>query len=143
MRRADLIVGLGLLVFAGLYFSQSFSIVRGFASDRLGPAFFPRLLALALAVMAVALLVRAASGRSDPEPPPRMKMGVFIAVLVLATAYVFLLPRVGFLFATPVLLGAVIWLLGLREWPGLIATAAGVTLALYVVFVRMLHVLLP
>jgi hypothetical protein len=49
VRRADLFIGLGLLAFAGAYYWASFDIAMGFASDRLGPTFFPRLLAAALA----------------------------------------------------------------------------------------------
>lgn len=143
MRRADLLIGLGLLVFAGVYFEQSFAIRRGFAADRLGPAFFPRLLALTLAVLAVILVVRAVTGRSDPSRPPAIRLGIFASVLVLLVAYVLLLPRLGFVLATPPLLGAVIWLLGLRNWPSLAGTALGLTAGLYVVFGRALHVLLP
>ena len=143
MRRADLLIGLGLLVFTGLYAQQSFMIRRGFASDRLGPAFFPRLLALALAVLAVTLIVRALAGRSDPSRPPAIRLGAFAGVLVLLVAYALLMPRVGFVLATPVLLGPVIWLLGLRSWASLLGTALGVTAVLYIVFARGLHVLLP
>ena len=143
MRRADLLVGLGLLVLAGGYFEQSFAITRGFASDRLGPAFFPRLLALTLAALAATLVVRAVAGRSDPSPPPAVRLRVFAGLLVLLVAYTLLLPRAGFLLTTPVLLGAVIWLLGLRSWASLVGTALGVTAVLYVFFGRFLHVLLP
>ena len=143
MRRADLLVGLGLLVLAGVYFEQSFAITRGFASDRLGPAFFPRLLALTLAALAATLVVRAVAGRSDPSHPPAVRLRVFAGLLVLLVAYTLLLPRAGFLLTTPVLLGAVIWLLGLRSWASLLGTALGVTAVLYVFFGRFLHVLLP
>jgi len=143
MRRADLVIGLVLLLFTGLYAQQSFLIRRGFASDRLGPAFFPRLLALALGVLALLLIVRALTGRSDPSRPPALRTGVFAGVLLLMVAYAFLMPRVGFLIATPVLLGAVIWILGLRSWTTLLGTALGITVVLYVVFGRALHVLLP
>ncbi len=143
MRRADLLIGLALLVFAVVYFEQSFAITRGFASDRLGPAFFPRLLALALAVLAATLVVRAVMGRSDPSRPPAVRSRVFAAVLVLLAAYALLLPSAGFLLATPLMLGTVIWLLGLRRWPSLVGTALGVTATLYLVFGRALHVLLP
>ncbi len=143
MRRADLVVGVGLLAFAGFYFQQSFSILRGFASDRLGPAFFPRLLALVLAAMALALIVRALSGRSDRSPLPAVRMTLLFWTLGLLAAYALLMPKVGFLVATPLLLGAVIWLLGLRQWATLAASAVGLTLVLYTVFGRALHVLLP
>lgn len=143
MRRADLLIGLGLMVVAAVYFQQSFAITRGFASDRLGPAFFPRLLAVVLAILALVLVMRALSGRSDPTPPPAMRLGVFLGTLVLMVVYSLVLPRVGFLLATPLLLGAVIWLLGLRRWSTMAATAIGVTGVLYIVFARMLKVLLP
>ena len=143
MRRVDLLIGVGLLAFAVFYGQQSFLIRRGFASDRLGPAFFPRLLALTLGVLAVLLIVRALAGRSDPSRPPPIRGGIFAGVLGLMLAYALLMPRLGFLLATPALLGGVIWLLGVRRWPTLVAAAAGITAALYVIFGRALHVLLP
>lgn len=143
MRRADLLIGIGLLVFAGLYYQQSQHIVRGFASDRLGPTFFPRLLALALTVLAAVLVVRAGSGRSDPTPLPPMQRGLLLAVILLTVAYAFVLPFLGFLIATPLLLGTVIRLLGLRRWGTVIGTALGITVVLYLTFGRALDVLLP
>ena len=143
MRRADFFIGLGLLGFALVYYQQSFSIVRGFASDRLGPACFPRLLALVLAVLSLTLIVRALAGRSDPSRPPAMRAGIFVAVMGLLVLYAVVLPTAGFLIATPILLAAVIWLFGLRQWVTLLGTALGVTAVLYLVFVRALHVLLP
>jgi len=72
-----------------------------------------------------------------------VRLRVFAGLLVLLVAYTLLLPRAGFLLTTPVLLGAVIWLLGLRSWASLVGTALGVTAVLYVFFGRFLHVLLP
>jgi putative tricarboxylic transport membrane protein len=143
MRRADFYIGLGLLAFALVYFQQSFGILRGFASDRLGPAFFPRMLALTLAALALTLVVRAVAGRSDPSRPPEMRVGVFAAVVALLVVYALVMPAAGFLLTTPVLLAAVIRLLGLRRWAPLLGTAVGVTGVLYLVFGRALHVLLP
>lgn len=143
MRRVDLLTGVGLLLLAGLYYQQSFLIVRGFAADRLGPAAFPRLLALLLAACAVALMVRAWSGRSAPAPPPPLRRGVLGAVVALLVAYGLFLPTLGFLLATPALLGTVAWLLGLRPVSTVATAAVGMTLALYAVFGRLLHVLLP
>jgi putative tricarboxylic transport membrane protein len=143
LRRADFFIGLGLLGFALVYYQQSFSIIRGFASDRLGPAFFPRMLAFALAALSLVLIARALAGRSDPSRPPEMRVGVFAAVIALLLVYAAVMPFVGFLLATPVLLATVIWLLGLRHWATTLGTALGVTAVLYVVFGRTLHVLLP
>lgn len=143
MRRADLVAGLSFLAVAAVYFHQSLFIVRGFASDRLGPAFMPRLLAGALALLALALLARAAAGRSKATPPPPARVGLLAATVVLLVAYALVMPRAGFLVATPAFLAAVLACLGVQEPVPLVLVAAGVTAALYGVFGRLLGVLLP
>ncbi|MDR7522702.1 MAG: tripartite tricarboxylate transporter TctB family protein [Armatimonadota bacterium] len=143
MRRADLLVGVGLLVVAILYYQQTFAITVGFASDRLGPAFFPRLLALALGSCAVALSWRSIRGRSDPGPLPPVQARLFLATLGLTVAYALLLPSLGYLLATPLYVVAVVGVLGYRHPGGLAAAAVGITGVLYLVFVRALKVLVP
>lgn len=143
MRRADLAAGLLLLAVAAVYFQQSFLIVRGFATDRLGPAFFPRLLAGALTLLALALVARAVGGRSDSSPPPSARAGLLAAILVLLVAYALAMPRVGFLVATPAFFAAVLAALGVREVFPVAVVAVVLTVALYVVFGRLLGVLLP
>lgn len=143
MRRADLLIGIGLLIFAALYFRESFEITAGFASDRLGPAFFPRLLAGALAASALGLIWRSLGGRSDATPLPPVRIGLFLWTVGLTLAYAFLLPSLGYLIATVLYVAAMIWLLGYHNLVGLVATTAGVTAVLYLVFARALHVLVP
>lgn len=143
MRRADFWTGLALLAFAGFYYQQSLFITVGLAADRLGPTFFPRLLAVTLALAALALLLRAARGRSDPEPLPAARLGLFLWAVGLTAGYALLLARAGYLIATPAYLAAVVWLLGFRNPAGVAATALGITAGLYLVFVRALHVLVP
>lgn len=143
MRRADLLIGLGLLAFAGAYYRASFDIAVGFASDRLGPTFFPRLLAAALAACAVALVVRAARGRSDPGPLAPVRLGTLALVVALTLAYGLALRPLGYPLATVLFLAAAIRALGHRDLRTLAGTAVGVTVALYLVFARALHVLVP
>lgn len=143
MRRADFIIGLALLVFAGLYYQQSLAIVRGFASDRLGPAFYPRLLAGVLTALAATLIVRAAGDRSDAAPLPPTRAPLLLFTVGMTAVYALLLPSLGYLIATPLLLGTVVWVLGLRSLPRAAAAAVGMTAVLYVVFGKALHVLLP
>jgi len=143
MRRADLLGGMGLLLFSALYLERSFAISTGLASDRLGPQFFPRLLAALLALLSVAPVVRAACDRSDKAPLPGVRLGRLVAVLALCAGWTLLLPRLGLLIVTPPLVAAVIWILDLRRWRPMIAVALGMTLVLYLVFVQMLKVLLP
>jgi putative tricarboxylic transport membrane protein len=143
MRRADLLGGIGLLLFAAFYFERSFAISTGLASDRLGPTFFPRILASVLALLAAVLIVRALSDRSDRAPLSAVRAARLFGVLALTAIWALLLPRAGFLLVTPLLLGSVMWTMGLRRWRGLIGVSLGMTLVLYLVFVRALKVLLP
>jgi hypothetical protein len=143
VRRADLAAGALLLALAAVYLLQSLDIERGFASDRLGPAFFPQLLGAVLAVLAVVLVIRALAGRSDPNPPPPARTGLLWAVVGLLVAYGVVMPHVGFLLATPPLLAAVTVALGLRQPLLVVAPALGITLVLYAVFGRLLGVLFP
>ena len=143
MRRADLLGGMGLLLFAAFYFERSFAISTGLASDRLGPTLFPRVLAVVLALLAAVLIGRSLAGRSDPTPLPKIRATRLFVILALTVVWALLLPPVGFLFVTPLLLGTVMWTMGLRHWRGLIGLSLGMTLVLYLVFVRALNVLLP
>jgi putative tricarboxylic transport membrane protein len=143
MRRADLVGGIGLVLFAGFYFERSFVISTGLASDRLGPTFFPRVLASVLALLAAVLIVRALRNRTDPTPLAPVRTARLFGVLGLTVVWALLLPRAGFLLVTPLLLGSIMWTMGLRRWRGLIGVSLGMTLVLYLVFVRALKVLLP
>jgi len=143
MRRADLLIGLGLLAFAAFYFQQSFTITVGFAADRLGPTFFPRLLALVLAACALALIGRSVRGRSDPAPLPTVRASLLLWTIASTIAYVMALSPLGYLIATPLYLAALVWLLGYRSPTGLAGTALGVTAVLYLVFAKALKVLVP
>ncbi len=143
MRRADFVAGLLLVALSGVYLQQSLGIERGFASDRLGPAFFPQLLGAALAVLAAVLAVRALLGRSDPTPPPPTRARLLWAVVGLLVVYAVVMPHAGFLLATPPLLAATTVALGLRHPVPVAGSALGITLALYLVFGKLLGVLFP
>ena len=143
MRRADLVGGIGLLVLAILYFERSFAISIGLASDRLGPTFYPRVLAVVLAVLATVLMVRSLTGRSDSASLSPVRAGRLFAVFGLMLLWVGLLPTLGFPLVTPLLLVGVMWIMGHRRWRSLITVSLGLTLALYLLFVRALNVLLP
>ena len=143
MRRADLLIGIGLLAFAALYYRESLEITVGFAADRLGPTFFPRILAASLAACALVLIWRSLRGRSDPGPLPPVRIGQFLATVGLTLAYALLLHPLGYVIATPLYLAGLVVSLGYRSMTGVAGTAVGVTIVLYLVFARALHVLIP
>ena len=141
--RADFLLVLGLLLFAALYVERASHITVGFASDVLGPAFFPRLLAFLLALLAVGLLARSLTGRGPRVSRTPMRSRLFWTVVALLVGYALLMPLVGFLYLTPLLLGAVMRILGLERWGWLVGVALGLTVFLYVLFTKALSVPLP
>ena len=101
--RRDLCAGL-LFLFFGigfLLYAQDYSLGN---SRRMGPAFFPTILAvvqIALAVVVIALAYVQQNADDEPMPQTDLKgMGLVLASVLL---FAQLLPLVGFALATPVL----------------------------------------
>ena len=101
--RRDLYAGLLFLFFGVgfLLYAQDYSLGN---SRRMGPAFFPTILALvqiAMAVMVIALAYVKQNADDEPMPQTDLKgMGLVLASVLL---FAQLLPLVGFALATPVL----------------------------------------
>ncbi len=146
MTWVDRVAAVLLLLLAAMYYRLADDIEVGLASDLLGPQYFPRLLAIALAIASTGLLVRTffESGQGgEPVRAEAERLSRLWVTLALTTAYLLLLPRIGFLILTPVFLGTFTALLGYRRPLPVAGTAVGVTLSLYVLFARMLGVRLP
>lgn len=145
MARADRIAGALLLLLAGAYYRLTDDIEVGLAGDLLGPAFFPRTLAILLGVASVALIVRRrrVTGGAGEAPPAGEAPHRLVWTLAITVAYLLLLPGAGYLLLTPIYLGALAGVLGYRSWAPLIGTALGLTLVLHLLFGRMLGVRLP
>ena len=101
--RRDLYAGLLFLFFGVgfLLYAQDYSLGN---SRRMGPAFFPTILAvvqIALAVVVIALAYVQQNADDEPMPQTDLKgMGLVLASVLL---FAQLLPLVGFALATPVL----------------------------------------
>jgi putative tricarboxylic transport membrane protein len=143
---ADRILGIALIVLAAFYYWLSFDIEIGFASDRIGPQAFPRGLAVLLGIASLALVARSfgrGASASGPAATEGERLDRLYWTLGLLLVYLIAMPRVGFLLATPPFLAAFTLLYGYRRWVPLVATALGTTIALHLVFARLLGVRLP
>jgi len=95
----DRIVGIVILLVGGFLFYETFNF-RVVAWDPLGLAFWPRIVLGIMGVLAVYLIVRN-SVDAGPFQPLQARAFVLLAGLSL---YVLLLPRLGYLIATPIML---------------------------------------
>jgi hypothetical protein len=85
--------------------------------------------------------VPAEGTEDDPGVPPGSAVRA-LAIWSAAVVYVLLLPVVGYLLATPIFLGIVLWLLAIRSRL-LVAVPLGFTLIVFVIFSLFLNVRLP
>lgn len=146
MKRADIVAGiLGLCLSLVIFY-----LTASFPEDqvvRVGPAFFPRLLAAGLGIFSAILLVSAflktnqttASGFSLKDPGIRRGI-VSVAATVL---YCYLFEYLGFITLTIIYLIFLMLLLKERHYLQIASTSIGVTIAVFFIFKVLLNITLP
>ncbi len=147
MKRADCIAGLLGLALTGYVW-----IITGtFPEDqvvRVGPAFFPRILAVCLGLSCLVLLIKALVDRQVISASRGFSFrdpGFQRAVIALAATvvYCFVLEPFGFIVASIIYLLFLMSLLKDRKYLQMLLTAVAVTLTLYLIFSVFLHITLP
>lgn len=146
----NLISGVVLLAIAGIYYTWSTQIADSTLSDEVGAGGLPQVLSIILAALAIIMIVRAllvspvraaAVGSDDEErdaPIPRA-----VGFLLFGAAYIFLVPFVGYIVATALMIGAVALYEGApRTWV-VIAISVGGGVFYWAVFVKLLGVHQP
>lgn len=150
-------VGLALFVFAAAWVGIAYATIPA-GDGEVGPRAFPVLLGLALAGMA--LVVFFGSFRTAPaalegdvpteeslqrsSPVDRNEIVTVVYVVVLTIGYGFLLEKLGFLVATPILIAVALWgMLGVRKSTQVAVFALGMTVGCWLVFGKILGAYLP
>jgi hypothetical protein len=150
----EVIPELIFLAFALYLFFQAGDFSARQQPGQLGPAFWPRLVALGLAV---ALLVRIVQAVREQNRPQVRVVGEFddiegddapvhwrsaVIAMGLALGYVTATMFLGYMFATMAFLGAFIWAGGQRRWVTPVVAVGGGLLMTYV-FVGVVYVSVP
>lgn len=101
-----------------------------------GAGFFPVVVAVALILFAALALISRTpeADKSEAEPGSFVRVSILTAMIA---AYAWLLPTVGFILCTVVLLGVVLRGLGEVGWPSTIICAAGGAAGCYFLFTRL------
>jgi putative tricarboxylic transport membrane protein len=152
MKRGDFVAGaIGVAIGGGALF-----MAADFPADvvmKIGPAFFPDMLAGLFLICSAALMVSAALAKTVPgvveDPPPvrglSLENGILRAVVtvIAVIAFVVALRPVGFLITSTVFLTAMMGLLGLRKPVLMVAVSLGITAGVYIIFEKLLGLTLP
>jgi hypothetical protein len=113
----------------------------------IGPAFYPRILLVVTAVLSAALLVADLMRRGPRAAPAPVNYRLVLLAFAIFTAYVVLLPVLGYRLATLLFVGVLQATLEpprtARAWALVGAVALGAMVVSYYVFERYLTVLLP
>ena len=119
-----------------------------------GPEVFPIFLGIVMGAAALWQLIVSGKKRKNQKEAPVEKAGLslsqrllkswqFYALWVLVLLYVFLLPSLGFVISSGLLLLAFFFLLGEKRWYLGLGLAAVVPLGIYYLFTSLLGVRLP
>ena len=150
-------VGLFFLVFALLF---AIFIVPTVSDDwrktagadveffTIGPRFFPFLTAGIMALLSVLLIIDTASqARSGVKPPPsplnREQLKPVLVFMSIGLVYIFSIPFLGVLLATPLCLTAYFRYFDIRKWRWVLLLAIGITVVIYLCFEKLMMVPLP
>lgn len=152
-RVQDFVLGATLVVLAAIWtWLVIDNIPPGFGDGEIGARAFPLAFGIILLALAALLLLRLAmtpeaerDGPTDAElnEPGRLKWGAALLLLVEIALYGFLLEKIGFVLATPVIVLLVMLVnLRVRSIPKIVAMALGLTVGCWLIFEKVLGIYL-
>jgi hypothetical protein len=146
MKTADLIGGL-IGVAIGLFAIWEGTKMPLDVVMKIGPSYFPTIMAALLVFFSAALIVSALLGKSKGSLTPlRLSdKGTRRGIITLGAAIVFCatLDSIGFIPMSIVFIAFMAWVLGKRSWKVFVLAPPLITLAVWLVFEKLLHLALP
>jgi putative tricarboxylic transport membrane protein len=149
-QRRDAVTGALALAVSVVYVVQARGIENSLLSDEVGAGGVPAAVGALLGVVGAVLLIKAllkgrsSAGTSTEDPPTDWRVhGMAAGLLAVLAAYVWLLPRLGYVISIVAMVAAVAWLAGSRRWRTIAAMAVVTGPLLWMVFDRVLQVRMP
>ncbi len=137
----SLALGAAVLVYCSKHLDTAMS-----AMDPSGPAAMPRLVAVLMVLIGLAHIIGAVCVMKSDKTPPKKAQGRKTPVIIICAAciaYYFVIEPVGYLFATPLLIAAIMASVGERKVPRIVGMSVGTTLVLFAIFNYVLAVRMP
>ncbi|MEM7209194.1 MAG: tripartite tricarboxylate transporter TctB family protein [Pseudomonadota bacterium] len=113
----------------------------------LSPSYYPRIIAICLSLLGLVVAIRAylsappASETSAENRPDGVQRVAIIFCMLVAMAFV--LPTLGFIVTTTLVLAACVWYAGERRYGLIAALSIGIPLLLYFFFLKIAGIPIP
>ena len=138
---ANTFVGVGFAAFGAFLLYQAGQLRN---QDEYGPSTFPKLVAIVMIACGLMLAVQSILSKNVPKPEWDKNSLLRILILtVLLVVYLIVMPRVGFIICTIILVAAALWLFNMRDIKLLVILSAMCPTVLYFLFAKLLNVPLP
>lgn len=143
--RTDRYVGIGFVAFGAIMYYIATTWKANFTADPAGPAAIPKILCAGLIILGAILAIGGFRVKTKSEKPVVTKdEAITVGLLTVACiAYIALLPLVGYLIATPLLIAACLLIVGSRNVKTIVLLSLIGTLVLFLLFYSILQVNLP
>ena len=164
--RREVIVGLVCIFLALVIFWLTYGFKGGHYGGPLASAtFYPRLISSGIIGLSIILIIDEViikkkikeSKRKDEKVTEedterglesrwrieKINLVRMIAGALICIFYTIFLDVVGYILATPVMLFLFFWVLGVKGWIKIAGLSLGITFAMYIVFAKLLDVVLP
>jgi putative tricarboxylic transport membrane protein len=144
MKKADIAVGSGLIIFSAWIFWYSGEYSKA-TIYYYGPNFFPRILAIAMSICAIILILNAFRGKSQ-EASDRINAKGFVRMVIaiaICIGYLFLMQFVGFAMGTCVFLYVLMMFIGQKGQVKRIFSSISAALIVWTIFRYFLVIPLP
>ena len=147
LKTADIISAIiGLLLSAYVWIASA-----SFPQDvvmKIGPDFFPRIIAVAMAIASLFLLVQTLTNKTPEEAVQTLNLkdaGILraLAFLILAVVYVSVMDFLGFIISTIICLLVAMYILKLRNLKNMVLVSLGTAMGVYFAFASILGIQLP
>lgn len=145
MRRANIIISIVLIGFAGFYAYLIANLPARDLPNTLGAAFVPWVLAGSLAGLSLILLISSVLGRNSNDTislPVRELLGIAF-LLILIAGYIKLMDYLGFVTVSVVFLGILTWVAGARKPVEIALFSITTSTLIYLLFQKFFKVQLP
>lgn len=144
--RNDRYLGLGCIIlgiFAYMAASQ-WKVMVG--ADPAGPGGIPKILSVGIAAIGIILIAGSFLMKNKQKEKPlftRKELMITVSLLAICLVYILVLPYIGYLLATPLLIASILFSLGSRSAKSILLISAITTLLLFLMFYSVLKVNLP